>query len=904
MADSTFAAQVNAEPTRIQPLPDGRILISGAFTNVNGVLYPGVARLLENGALDTGFVPPKVVGAASQLAGLAGPGGEVWVTGSFTNLSGVPCNRIARLLASGAMDLNFRSPFAAADSVTVLAVQLDGKALVSGSFSNVLGLAVAPLVRLNVNGTLDLTFQSGLAPNERIFRALLLPDGRLVAAVAAMADYGMAIAPQRLVRLQPNGALDPGFAVTFESPGFPYNAGVYALALQADGKLLVSGTFLRVNGQSRGKLARLTAEGQLDECFEVALAAELTPLGVASGLDGSVILGGNFGGLQDQWHPYLLRLQPAAPCAPGVIEMAVPTVQAREDALRVVVPVMRHGATDLEQTVEYSTHDGSAQSGADYEAVSGTLHFAPGERSQFISIPLRPDGSVEGPETFEVWLSQAGGGASLGALTNVTVTLMDGPAGTAGAPDTNYVVQLDGPVQRILPLADGRAIIAGSFTNVNGQLCPNLARLLADGTRDPGFGRTQALDGEVYAMALDSAGRLLVAGYFQRVDGVWRPGLARFGTDGTLDMAFKPFEGWPTNSYGGITMQSLAVLADGSIVCGGEIPEDNYYTRDALLKFSPAGDLDTAFTNRMPPSLIASKLSPLPDGDFLLIGGGFGGSLVRLHPDGSINFGFLPPADRQFAYYGGDLGVLPDGRVTVAGIPSSFYGLLSLPPVWRLNPDGSLDSGFSVSNSVSAPGNLQSVDALSVAADGRVLVAGSFSTATSSMRTLRRLQADGAMDWSFDPGTGLKATASSGAVYLNALVSLPGGGWLLGGDFASYNGFNQPHLVKVLPEAVTQPLVISFNVTNAAVTVRETNTVLTFEVRRGGDAFSPASVTVRTADGTATAGQDYQPIDTTLNFGLGEWSKTIGVTLLDDRLVESTEQFTLYLTNATSGFSL
>ncbi|HWI57346.1 MAG TPA: Calx-beta domain-containing protein, partial [Bacillota bacterium] len=507
-------------------------------------------------------------------------------------------------------------------------------------------------------------------------------------------------------------------------------------------------------------------------------------------------------------------------------------------------------------------------------------------------------------ETFEVWLSQAGGGASLGALTNVTVTLMDGPAGTAGAPDTNYVVQLDGPVQRILPLADGRAIIAGSFTNVNGQLCPNLVRLLADGTRDPGFGRTQALDGEVYAMALDSAGRLLVAGYFQRVDGVWRPGLARFGTDGTLDMAFKPFEGWPTNSYGGITMQSLAVLADGSIVCGGEIPEDNYYTRDALLKFSPAGDLDTAFTNRMPPSLIATKLSPLPDGDFLLIGGGFGGSLVRLHPDGSINFGFLPPADRQFAYYGGDLGVLPDGRVTVAGIPSSFYGLLSLPPVWRLNPDGSLDSGFSVSNSVSAPGNLQSVDALSVAADGRVLVAGSFSTATSSMRTLRRLQADGAMDWSFDPGTGLKATASSGSVYLNALVSLPGGGWLLGGDFASYNGFNQPHLVKVLPEAVTQPLVISFNVTNAAVTVRETNTVLTFEVRRGGDAFSPASVTVRTADGTATAGQDYQPIDTTLNFGLGEWSKTIGVTLLDDRLVESTEQFTLYLTNATSGFSL
>ena len=60
-----------------------------------------------------------------------------------------------------------------------------------------------------------------------------------------------------LVRFNSDGSLDPAFNVSFESPGFPCNSTVYALALQPDGKILLSGTFLRVNGVSRGKMARL-----------------------------------------------------------------------------------------------------------------------------------------------------------------------------------------------------------------------------------------------------------------------------------------------------------------------------------------------------------------------------------------------------------------------------------------------------------------------------------------------------------------------------------------------------------------------------------------------------------------------------------------------------------------------
>jgi uncharacterized delta-60 repeat protein len=903
--DLAFVPQLNAEARTIQTLPDGKLLVSGLFTNVTGVFRPGLARLLADGSLDSSFAPPKPQGADNLMPGLAAPGGWVWAAGTFTNLGGLPCNRIAYLRDNGSLDPAFHSPFTPSNTLSLLAVQADGRAIVSGSFSNVAGFSVTNLVRLNTNGTPDASFRSGLAPNQAISRALLQPDGRLLASVSVVGDYGIPMSSPQLVRLNSDGSIDPNFNASFEFTGYTYSAALTYLALQPDGKILVAGTFLRANGTSRGKLARLMPDGTLDYCFDVALSAEWTPLAVAAGVDGGIIVGGSFSGLQGQFHPYLLRLLPSVACEPGVVEMAVSALAARKDAARLVVPVVRQGGADLEQTVQVSTRDGSAQAGVDYDAVSNTVRFARGERSQFISIPLRFGTSQGVPRTFEVSLSQPGGGATLGAQTNVVVTLADSPPGTAGAPDTNYLAQLDGPVQVILPLADGRAVIAGTFTNVSGQNCPTIARLQTDGMRDAGFSRAQALDGDVSAAVLDRDGRLLVAGDFQHVDGIWRPGLARFETNGALDVSFGPFDAWPSNSiYGSAQMYSVTILTDGSIVCGGSVPlsETGYDSLDTVFKVSPAGQIDATFANHMPPEALAEKLKGSPDGGLFQIGTGFGNALTSLHQDGTLDFGFIPPADHQFAYYSyAGMDLLPDGRVAVAGMDGLSFGLASLPPLWRLNPDGSVDTGFSVSNVDSSWGALQGVDTFSAAPDGRVVVAGSFSNINNSSLTLRRLQADGSSDFSFDPGTGLKPSAD-GSATVNALVPLSAGGWLVGGDFGGFDMQNQRYLVKLLPETLTRPNTFTFTATNLSIV--ESATTLPLEVRRSGDASGSASVEVRTVDGTATAGQDYQSLDTTLFFGSGEWSKTVAVAILDNRLVEGSKQFRVVLTNASGGFSL
>jgi Calx-beta domain len=64
------------------------------------------------------------------------------------------------------------------------------------------------------------------------------------------------------------------------------------------------------------------------------------------------------------------------------------------------------GNTDnLPVSAQYQTADGTASSGSDYDAVSGTITFAPGETSKTIDVPVHGDTTIENDETFSLQLS-------------------------------------------------------------------------------------------------------------------------------------------------------------------------------------------------------------------------------------------------------------------------------------------------------------------------------------------------------------------------------------------------------------------------------------------------------------------------------------------------------------------
>jgi hypothetical protein len=127
---------------------------------------------------------------------------------------------------------------------------------------------------------------------------------------------------------------------------------------------------------------------------------------------------------------------------PGTLALRAATLTVAETAGVASVTVGRTGGAAGGVTVGYATADGSATAGSDYTARAGTLTFHAGEMTKTLAIAVTDDSVREGNETFTLSLSNPGGGAVLGALRAVTVTITDnetGPTVQFGAPAFSVV---------------------------------------------------------------------------------------------------------------------------------------------------------------------------------------------------------------------------------------------------------------------------------------------------------------------------------------------------------------------------------------------------------------------------------------------------------------------------------
>src|SRR5437879_3925546 len=89
-----------------------------------------------------------------------------------------------------------------------------------------------------------------------------------------------------LARLNADGSLDNNF-----NPGSGANGSVYSVAQQADGMILVAGTFTSVNGVGSTDLARLGPDGSVDRGFNAAWGADNAVYSVAVAADGKIFVG-------------------------------------------------------------------------------------------------------------------------------------------------------------------------------------------------------------------------------------------------------------------------------------------------------------------------------------------------------------------------------------------------------------------------------------------------------------------------------------------------------------------------------------------------------------------------------------------------------------------------------------
>src|SRR5436305_10190973 len=192
------------------------------------------------------------------------PDGKILVGGDFTMIDGEPRQHIARLNPDDSLDMDFDP--GANGKITNFALQPDGKILVVGQFSTLGGGGTGTTVRsaigrLNPDGSVDMDFNPGA--DSSIARVVLQPDGKIIVGGPFTALGGGTGTTSRnsLGRLNPNGSVDLSF-----NPGA--NNTVITIALQPDGKILLGGSFTALGGGTgttgRQHIGRLNPDGSVD----------------------------------------------------------------------------------------------------------------------------------------------------------------------------------------------------------------------------------------------------------------------------------------------------------------------------------------------------------------------------------------------------------------------------------------------------------------------------------------------------------------------------------------------------------------------------------------------------------------------------------------------------------------
>jgi uncharacterized delta-60 repeat protein len=270
--------------------PDGKIIIAGTFTLVNGVAQNNVARLNANGTLDTTFASGLVLTGATFIINVRAVAlqtdGKIVIGGDFQSVNGSLRSGIARLNSDGTLDTTFNpvsTTFLVPD-VYAVAVQTDGKIVIGSNVSQVR----LPIERLNANGTPDIPFVTNVA-GLGVYAIVLQTDGKIV--IGGTFNFVNMVTRNHIARLNADGTLDTAFG---NGQAGTSNS-VRSVVVQTDGKVVIGGLFQTANGVARFGIARLNSDGTLDTSFGNAQAGTTgTVYAVKVQTDGKTVIGGGF----------------------------------------------------------------------------------------------------------------------------------------------------------------------------------------------------------------------------------------------------------------------------------------------------------------------------------------------------------------------------------------------------------------------------------------------------------------------------------------------------------------------------------------------------------------------------------------------------------------------------------
>ncbi|MDQ4120465.1 MAG: FG-GAP-like repeat-containing protein [Acidobacteriota bacterium] len=557
--DNSFNAAVSA-PTRYIEFQNGKLLtVSGNTAEL--------ARLNDDGSFDTTFnrrtvelfqifVQPdgKIIGqrqGAPRLSRFNVDGTDdptfqqtqqlVYRTalapnGGIVILSGTNPYTLSRLLPNGAPDPSFSMYTQSNIQIYSVAVQGDGKILIGDQTSGTVTSPINFFKRFNPDGTPDTAFNTGtgfqlLTPG-KVEAFAVQPNNKLI--IGGRFDLINDVSRFRMARLNEDGTLDDSFQIsTTAANRFISITEIHNLALQSDGKILVSGAFTyTINGVMKNDFVRLNPDGSIDASYNLALILPNFAGGAGAGKNKIIMRPGNKALVGTS---RITRNQPYF--NPPVI---VNSDATRDNGFN---SAYRSDADSLFVYDLFVQPDGKIIIGGRYTIAGANI-------TRGFVARLNSDGSLD--STFQISEENGKAVKALAVLPDGKILAARVQAyietsgevvrfNSNGTPDTTFNTSaVNGKINALLAFDNGKILAGGFFTKFNNQARRNLAVLNEDGSLD-----SMLLDvnQEVLSLAFDNQERILVGGAFTTIStgtgSVNRSYLARLLSD-AISSSTKP----------------------------------------------------------------------------------------------------------------------------------------------------------------------------------------------------------------------------------------------------------------------------------------------------------------------------------------------------------------------------
>lgn len=672
-------------------------------------------------------------------------------------------------------------------------------------------LAISLFAHAQIPGTIDPDFETGWLAGGHLNRIKILPDSSILAAGYLRTFNDMAV--QNFVKLNSDLTVDETFVANM---GTAFSGDdIQDIAVQSDGKILVAGDFYAFNGIEKYDIVRLHADGTLDESFNAAVNAESSVINsVVVQEDGKIMIAGDFISVNGTDRSCVARLledgsvDPGFTTGTGFNSESDYVTQIAQDADGNYLLIGYFDSYDgnplAEENMLRLHADGSFDASF---AVSGFTTFYP------YAVRALEDGKMYVGGTLNDSPPDYGDG-----IFRLNYD---------GSIDYSFNVELSFEafsVYDILPVDDA-VYISGRISYFD-DMENGIIRLNSDGTIDPafytGYGilNTSALVSITKSIDIFPDGRVLIAGAFNQVDHHAYNCIARLYADGSPDL-------FNTHHAGHSEICNiLTEFPDGGyLVSSGSVAGsfDNIEPlQTGLVKINYNGSVDTFYSEFLTGDSVLTPGKVVRDSveEVYMLGYsnlelGTYHDLAWMHLDYAGNLlSYTIPGYISGVYY--DYVLQPDGKLIVCGWISEYNGD-AVPFIMRLNSDATLDTEF-MSNIGDGPsgglGNYTYLSALLIQSDGKIIVAGNFDEWNGSViEDMVRLNTDGSPDVTFNAGAGYYTDIFGYDPIITSMQITADNKILVAGKFNNWAGSYKGGIVRLLPDGSPD---LSFDIGNAS----------------------------------------------------------------------------------------